>query len=449
MAIEQEGTLEDARSRNFGKNVKFELPEIQEIIHPSTGIRRCDNWLDTYMRYTECTEPAKIIHEAVAYWTLSASLGRRVWLDGGSGATWPLNVMLLIVSPAGVARKSSALNLGKDLLSAAQVKLGHATSTFAAMFKDVQMAIEEIIMPDGTKYHSSPYPLAVDEISTLFDFDDIQMMTHLTQMYDSKHGRISRNTLAHEAEFMYAPCVTLCGCTTDAFMKEHVGAFARGSGVISRTIVIYNEVRYQLVPMPSAHPMYEICQKLFQPLAEDLNYFKDNLRGRMVLTKEALEFNNDWYIDHYTKEAQDVRNGIPVEGTSSRIQANMCKIAGLRSIAEGDSLMVGVDHLKVALDFATRCQLSAKDVMEIRNTDPVIGQFDMLTKFLLGQPQGATKEEVSRALMRHMSVLKIDEYLTKAHKMGVLIACKKGGKVAYKLEPLLKEQLQMEQRKCQ
>ena len=79
--------------------------------------RILDNWLDTYMEFTENTEPARQFQLWSAFAVISSVLQRKCWLKLGRITVYP-NLYVVLVAPPGVARKSQSIIFATEFLSA-------------------------------------------------------------------------------------------------------------------------------------------------------------------------------------------------------------------------------------------------------------------------------------------------------------------------------------------
>jgi hypothetical protein len=78
----------------------------------------CSGWLKAYIAYGQRRTDAPVtFHEAAGLVVLSAVIGRRAVLHLGVGDIYP-NVWVLILAPSSLYRKSTALDLARDLIEA-------------------------------------------------------------------------------------------------------------------------------------------------------------------------------------------------------------------------------------------------------------------------------------------------------------------------------------------
>ncbi len=77
--------------------------------------RKLDNWVMAYADYTQGTESPPNFHLWVALGTLASSMQRKIFMDTGYYQVHT-NMYIILVSPPGRSRKSTALRIGKSIL---------------------------------------------------------------------------------------------------------------------------------------------------------------------------------------------------------------------------------------------------------------------------------------------------------------------------------------------
>ena len=116
-----------------------------------------------------------------------------------------------------------------------------------------------------------------------------------------------------------------------------------GGGFTSRTIFVYAEEKRKLVAYPSHHLPSDF-HKLREDLIHDLELISTDLIGEVSLTKEAREWGEKWYEEHYRK----LRENPPDERFASyaaRKQTHLHKLAIIYAVSERHSLEIEKEDL--------------------------------------------------------------------------------------------------------
>ena len=77
------------------------------------------DWLSSYLKYTEDTEPPLSYHVWTGISMIAAALQRRVHMPWGHEKIYP-NMYILLIGPSGKCRKGTAMGMGRDLITAVQ-----------------------------------------------------------------------------------------------------------------------------------------------------------------------------------------------------------------------------------------------------------------------------------------------------------------------------------------
>lgn len=406
-----------------------------EIIK-SRGRRNTEDWQAAYMEHAEPTEAPRVFCVLAGLWAVAAVCKRNVWLDLGAGVEWPPNLYCQIVGPPGVARKSSTLGMAAKLVKAVGVMLGPSQATYEGLHKYLKSHTEISEMPGYPSYVTTPCSFALDESSTLLDYSNVMLSTNLTQWFDSPMGEQFRYTIARNKEGIHGPCLNIFGCTTPAHMQQHVNAFAKGSGLQSRMITVFASKRYQLIPIPELHPAYARSRELFPILAEDLDYIQDNIRGPFKLSPCGQQFMIKWYTEDATREdAASERGEADLNGSTTRNQVKIAKIALILAISQGETRFVYGKHLQQALDILDTLQESTEYATTTLSENEDVKYLQMILAHLSYHPNGKSRELITRFFACKMPVREMERSLEKMLTTGMIQHTKYRGETVYVLAP--------------
>ena len=65
--------------------------------------RKCKNWFEAYIEFTEDFESPPMFNKWIALLTLSVAAGRKVWLEEANNCVWP-NLYVVLVGPSGIGK---------------------------------------------------------------------------------------------------------------------------------------------------------------------------------------------------------------------------------------------------------------------------------------------------------------------------------------------------------
>lgn len=297
--------------------------------------RKLDNWLTAYREYTEGTESPPLFHLWVAVGTIAGAAQRKIYMDADYFQVHS-NMYIILVSPPGKSRKTTALRIGKNLLKGAMeygqdIHFSTQASSVAALVKQF-IAIKNKDHQSLTAFSS--------ELGSLLGASSIEMVDFLVDIYDCNPDW-DKQTVQRGLEKIERPWLNILAATTPQWMGDHLSKTAVEGGFVSRSVFIYEDTRKRV-----AFPKLTEEQKVLQRyLKHDLAQIAQ-LSGEMRFSPDAKEFYKDWYENILdVKQDGDYR----LIGYYERKHIQVLKVAMTLSLAEGDSLILQVRDIETAI----------------------------------------------------------------------------------------------------
>ena len=150
--------------------------------------RKLNDWLESYLLYTENSEPPKLFHVWTGISTIAAALQRKCTLNWGRLRFFP-NMYIVLVGPPGKVRKGTAMSFGRNLLSRLGIKMAAESTTREALVREI-MNSQETLMNDETgaiSFHSS-LTVYAPELVVFLGYNQQQLMMDLTDWFDCGQG---------------------------------------------------------------------------------------------------------------------------------------------------------------------------------------------------------------------------------------------------------------------
>lgn len=369
-----------------------------------------NEFLDTYLRYTEKTESPRVFHIWSALWGLSSCMGRRVFLQWGDNVIHPNQFIILVGPPA--VRKNTAINImRKHLETATNVRFapddtgGQRQGLIAAMANeadedyaaasaalvDANLSIEAL---ENTEFNLQIDPrdatamtIAANELTSFIGLNELKMITFLIKMYD---GDNYDYRLKNETRVLRNPLLNLVAGTTPGALAESLPSAAMSSGFTSRVILVFGAQKARSIPRPVPLPVNER-----EWLMERLNWINTQFDGEMCendLGRKLLE-----RIYEEDTEINDPRF-VYYEG---RRQQHMIKVAMCLAAGEKRRIITETDIL-LARTILSSTEKGMPDALGEYGLSPLGAAKQSLVEFLQAA-KDAISEEVLWAIMnRHM-----------------------------------------------
>lgn len=303
-------------------------------------MRSVENWIDSYLEYTQNSESPTNYHKWCALSVIAGALQRRVYLRWGIGSVIYPNMYIVLVGPSGKTRKGSALGIAKDMLKEMS---GVTIAPESSSGKQAMIGIMKRLNynfqdpSDGKiKYHCALTAFS-EELSVFLGQKDIAYLATLTDWYDSK-DTWEYETVGRGKESISGVCLNLIGGTAPDWLQSMLPQEAIGGGFSSRVIFVVETKKGKIVPEPFITPRELELQEQLRLDLERIN----QLSGEMHMSDEARKLYVNWYIKH----SEDADSGIMsvndprFAGYNERRPTHLRKLMMLCSAARNDSLIL-------------------------------------------------------------------------------------------------------------
>lgn len=310
-----------------------------------SSARELDDWLNTYLKYTDNTEPPTSYHIWTAISLIAGALQRKVYLNWGHDTIYP-NMYIVLIGPSGRARKGTAMGIGNDIIKDIGIQIASESITREALIRDMKDAISQFTdASDGKiKFHCSITTLS-EELSVFLGQNDIKFLADLTNWYDSRDSWTYR-TKGSGTDQIQGVCFNLLGATAPDWLQSILPQEAVGGGFTSRIIFIVEEDKGKTVPEPILTDEEKEMRVL---LKRDLERIA-TLSGEMVYTPDAKQF----YIKWYKKHEKNISEGNPpiddprFSGYVDRRATHIRKLCMVMSASRGMDRTITLEDIKRA-----------------------------------------------------------------------------------------------------
>lgn len=318
----------------------------------SSANRKLPDFLTAYLEYVEDTEPAKAYHVWSAVSLLAGTLERRVYLRWGHETLYP-NMYIVLVGPSG-NRKSTALNIAKDLLKEINVKVVPDAITQEKLIRKMKESTRNF--NDATsgviKFQSSMTCFS-PEFSVFLGKNDTHFLGVLTDWYDSADDW-EYETKNKGEDHIQGVCFNLLGATAPDWFQAVLPPEAIGGGFTSRIIFVVEQRKGKIIKRPP--PLDTDLRGL---LVNDLQVIS-TLSGQVTWTDDAAEFYANWYVnqEHDSEKGIKAIDDTRFYGYCDRRATHLRKLGLLMSVSRCNTLEIDVPDLERALELITKAELT-------------------------------------------------------------------------------------------
>ena len=300
------------------------------------SVRKCSDWIDSYLKLTDHTEPPTIFHKWVAISCIAACMQRKCVLPWGRLRFYP-NFYIVIIAPPGRARKGTAMDIVMKFLEEPRlnIKLAAESLTREQLIKELIDSQEIITMPDGKIATHSSLTICNSELTVFLGYQNTQLIGDLTDWYDCKrHWRYRTKNSGHFDNTNI--WVNLLGATTTELLRMALPPVAIGGGLTSRMIFVYAAQKRATIPDPFVTPNDEIIE---ENLLDDLEQIV-TLCGEYRPTVDYIEARTEWYM---INDANPPFQDAIFAGYCDRRIATVSKLSIIMAASHSNELVVTAD----------------------------------------------------------------------------------------------------------
>lgn len=305
-------------------------------------MRSCDDWIESYVQLTSNTEPPEIFHRWVAISAVAACLQRRCVLVWGRLKFYP-NLYIVLISPPGRARKSTAMGPVMDMLSMPSlgIKLAAEAVTREQLIRELRNSADTFTSKDGGMSIHCSLTIVNSELTVFLGYQNTQLISDLTDWYDCKNHWTYR-TKNSGTDAIDGVWVNILGATTPPALREALPRVAIGGGLTSRIIFVYAAKKRMPIPAPFiTTEERELETKLVCDLERLIL-----MSGEFKPTREFVSQWADWYI--YNDANPPIHDEL-FAGYCDRRPAMIMKLSTIMSASRSDDMILDGEDLQRAI----------------------------------------------------------------------------------------------------
>jgi len=301
--------------------------------------RALSNWIDSYMEYTEDSEPPKMFHLWTAISTIASAMQRKCYLNWGTLTFYP-NMYIVLVAPSGKCRKGTAMDPARELLNTLALPLAAEATTREALIRALREANATNFDPNsGDQHFHSSLTIHSKELTVFLGYDNKQLMMDLTDWFDC-HNRWTYRTKTQGDDDIIGIWVNLIGATTPDLIQTALPPDAIGGGLTSRIIFVYESRKYKTVIYPKPGD-----EELYKGIVSDLERIH-LMAGQFKVTDEFIDVWSHWYPE---QELNPPQLGSNLSGYLERRPTHVMKLSMILSAARSSELVITKEDIEKAI----------------------------------------------------------------------------------------------------
>jgi hypothetical protein len=382
------------------------------------GGRKLDDWIETFLEYTDNTEPSPGYRRWVAISAVASVLQRKCWLKWGSETFHP-NLYIVLVGPP-AARKGTAMRPGKDLLD----EIGIAVSADESSRQKLIQAMMDVRTTEQTEegelnMHSS-LTIFSTELTVFLGYESKEMISMLCKFYDCE-SRFIYDTVSRGKEEIPNVWLNLIGATTPGQLQASLPSGAIGSGFTSRIVFVYSENKGKMVILPT------IDNDLRHNILTDLEDIR-SIAGEFHLTEEASAIYTAWRIE---SEGKRIFTDQRLDYYVQRRPTHLFKLAMIHSAARNSSRLVSEEDLTKAIQVLHSAEREMENVFAGIGANPMASVQNRMKKHIKSR-ELVTREEIFSMFSDDASPSQIQECISGLQTMKLIHVDLASDNITYK-----------------
>jgi DNA polymerase III delta prime subunit len=386
-------------------------------------------WLKDYLDYTSGHEAPEDFHVWVGLTIIGAAIRRRAWIDNVYHKFYP-NLYTILISPPGIGKKTTAINIGADILREAvpECRIISEKCTPEALAKRLSKPMEIHKESGGLKIEARAEGIILAPELTVFlgsEQYNSGLIMFLTRLYDCSKV-LEIDTISRGTEKLKEVCVSLLGATTPSEIDRAIPSSARGGGFMSRLCLVQKDSTSRIVAKA-----VKTDPTIRELLVIQLGRIYNECVGEFKLTDEA----DKWYEEYYKRHHEVVAAGNTVMSIE-RQPDHLKKIAMILSAAEHCGMSITEDHLQRAFNIIEIAAQNCGDILKMIDTSER-GKMTQLVLNIISQAGGMCgRSFICRKVYRHMNGAELDMCLRTLEEAGLVAPFRNEKKQFYKLVKL-------------
>jgi Protein of unknown function (DUF3987) len=306
--------------------------------------RKLHNWIDSYLEFTDASEPAQLFRKGCGLSVVASVLQRKCWIPFRRATLYP-NLYIILVGGTGV-RKGTAFGQAQRFVNTPElgIKLAVDSTSKVQLIKDFVQSLEMTLLDDGTQSFHSSLTIHCPELTVFLGYQNLDLLTALIDWYDSnKNPWVYRTGNAGNQEIT-GVWANILGASTPDLLRAALPLVSIGGGLIGRMLLLFSPGREKKIfnDLPTKEE-----DTLEQILKEDLRDMSQ-MRGAFRFTPEFLDMSTEFYANFEEEEAcKDHR----FEGYFNRKVATLYKLSMLFSACRDNTMSVTEEDFKRSTDF--------------------------------------------------------------------------------------------------
>ncbi len=352
---------------------------------------------------------------------ISCALGRRIWIDMGAFRIYP-NMFIVLIAGSGQMRKSTAVNVTRDILEALSPVPNLIAQKLTAealidAMKRLPPAVGKILVGSGAEPIGQGMVIT-DELTNFLNrgTNDGGMVPMLIEFYDCRK-RFTYQTRGKGMEVLRDTSLGMLAATTPEELRKAIPEEVIGSGLASRILFVYETTPAKPIAFPTYTTRHtdakDFCVRFLQRIS--------TLEGPVPISEDSRV----WCEECYTQRCfnSPLLDDPHLRGYASRRYIHILKLALNLSVGLTERPVITPEILTRAEKLVVYNEVMLQKVVQL----VTMNEKGAVISFVLGLVQKhkkITRQDLTRLVSHRLDTRELNEItetLIRSHQIECIV----------------------------
>ena len=362
-------------------------------------MRILNNWLESYLIFTDNSEPSVLFKHWSGVSVIAAALERKCFLEWDA-LIYP-NMYIVLIGPSG-CRKGTAMAPALALLRDLGIYISADSITREAFIRKMAEARSDTVIDDRVTTHCSITIFSPELMVFIGDGRD-KIVADLADWFDCRDPW-TYFTKNKGEDCINGVWVNMIGGTTPSLLGDSLARTAIGGGLTSRIIFVYADRKGKSVLLPI---LTKEEKALREELLRDLEAI-NILDGQFNITEGWLERYAAWYP---TCEDNCLAEGPNLEPYLTRRSVHLRKMTMIFSASRSDDMMLTGDDFDSALNLLSKTERLMPYAFRKVGRQECMAFLQDVRAFIAYKDEGASEKDLVKRFHMELSEMELTAVL--------------------------------------
>lgn len=375
--------------------------------------RKCESWVDRFVKATEFTHSPTLFRKWAAISTIASVVEQRCWVATARGMN--PNLYVILIGHPGVGKTRIIREARSYMMEVPEFHMAPTSMTAASLVDAVAGAKRFIIrLPDAPLEYNA-MTIAADELGSFIHKYDNEMIAVLSSFYDPDPYGQNRRGKEIKIKIGRPQLNLLCGSTPSNLM-QFMPEGAWDQGFTSRIIMVFSDERI------IGDDFAEASSATDPDLVHDIKIIA-SLTGEARASEEYRKLITAWREQGESLDNAPVPNHPKLIHYNTRRRAHLYKLSLISCLDRGNVLLLTREDFNRAMSWLAEAEAYMPEIFKAGGISPDAKAMDEVYHFIM--IKGETPEHlIVNEARKHVPAHSVIRLLEVMERSGMIKATK-------------------------